>query len=163
MSSITISASEAVSLKPVIVATFVAVALVIAIHFFMLQVVFPNTGGFVDIYVPAKNGGKSYFTNPNEFQAMSYIAIGIAVALAVVTNVLAFVAKQQRIAVLLASFFLTCAGIYGATILGNGLYELLGDAWFILGVAAPLAIAFGMETYLLIRMKSTLNPRVNKG
>lgn len=156
MTSSSISGQDAVSPKPIIIVVALWVALVAAVHFFMLQVVYPNTGGFVDIYVPAKTGGHSYFTDPSEFQTMSYIAIGIALALAAATWFAVSKAKRLQIEVMLASFFLTCAGLYAATILGNGFHEWLGGAWSAVGIAVPLLIAATGQIYLFQTMKAVM-------
>lgn len=155
--------TDTISPKPVIIVAILWVALVMAVHFFMLQVVYPNTGGWADIYVPAKSGGHSYFTDAGEFQTISYIAIGVAVALAAATLFAVSRGKRLQIKVMLASFFLTAAGLYGATILGNGFHEWLGGAWSAAGIAIPLLIALGGQIYLFKTMKAVLTTGVRKG
>ncbi len=139
--------TDTISPKPVIVVALLWVALVVAVHFFMLQVIYPNAGGWVDIYIPAKSGGRGYF----------------AVALAAATLFAVSRGKRLQIEVMLASFFLTAAGLYGATILGNGFHEWLGGAWSAAGIAMPLLIALAGQIYLFKTMKSVLTTGVRKG
>lgn len=109
------------------------------------------------MYVPSRYGGDTYFMSPDEFNLMSYIVIGIAIAnLAVIT----WLVNRGKIFVSglisMTVSNLLFAG-YGSVIIGNVLSEQFGTGWSVIGVLVNVAVAIALFVPIILSIRSSKN------
>lgn len=136
----------------------IVAGLTILLHFFILYVVFPKAGGTLDLYVPAKTGGKTFLVNPDEFLVASYVAIGLSV-IGTIAVMLLLRAKKMQLATTVMVGVVVLAMIYIATYGGNAIHEMWGDGWTAAGLIAIFILWFALELPLISSMSAVARKR----
>lgn len=76
--------SHTVQPKVFLYISLAVVALLLALHLFMLFVLFPNQGGSMNLHMPGRSGGYDLYVDVDRFKALNGAILSVAVALAVV-------------------------------------------------------------------------------
>lgn len=118
------------------------------LNLFMTMYVLPHFEGFLDVYIAAKNGGKSYFMNADWFATFSGIFLTAMVAATVVVALLA--RRRRQAATLLTVAIIIVSAIYVGTFIGNALYRLWGIWPALLAVVAVIVGVFVAEFPLIV-------------
>ncbi len=130
----------------------------VVLHFFVLQIVYPNIVGSLDVYIPAKTGGKDYLVGVDTFTIISIISLVVVVVMAGIVAVLLRLKKTN------ATIMATCAalvlsGMYAAIIVGNSFHALWGTLWSVIGVIAIVIAVTALEFPLIMSIDSPMNRR----
>lgn len=118
-----------VSLRYLMSVCIGAMALIGALNLFMTMYVLPHFEGFLDVYIAARNGGRSYFMHADWFMTFSSIFIAAVVAVTVIVAILARRHRQGATVLTIATIIFSV--VYIVTFMSNALYQLWGTwpAW----------------------------------
>lgn len=152
--------SKTIPTKYYVLVSCVIIALIAALHFFMVYVVIPSQGGSISLYVPAKSGGKNYFIDVDEFLLVAYIALGFAVIASIAVQLL-LRANKRRLATVIMLWLNTLSMIYLATYGGNALDEMWGTLPMVLGVIAIAVAGFSLSFPLIGAMADPVHKRLS--
>ena len=115
-----------VSLRYLMSVCIGTLVLVGALNLFMTMYVLPHFEGFLDVYIAARNGGRSYFMHADWFMTFSSIFITAVIAATVIVAILARRHRQGATVLTIATIIFS--GVYIVTFMSNALYQLWG-AW----------------------------------
>lgn len=144
-----------------IILSSILLVITVSTRLFMELYAFPLLDNFMEIYIPAKSGGRSYFVDPDEFALVGNIAIIVA---AVFTALIVYLAKTGKIGALLITMLanFTAALMYFAVMFGN-IADAFWDGWWsVAGVIVALIIVFGLEVVAyknIVKTGRTIPPR----
>lgn len=128
-----------------------AVALVAFVHVFIAYIVMPLTDNYMRFYLPSKNGGKESYLTLDEYTIIGLSALGIALLFGIV---IALLVKYKKIsqATILTLILVASSFIYACLYIGNGLSDVWGGWWSLLGVSATILLGTYLELPLLFSM-----------
>lgn len=133
-------------------------ALLLALHLFMLFVVFPNQAGFMNLHIPSRSGGYDIPVTAESFMSLNGIILSVAAAItAVVVGMVR--AGKDGLATGATFLLLFSSIIYIALYVGSAFYALWGGLGATLGVVGVVAIGFSLELPLLMWMNQNLNKK----
>lgn len=137
-----------------------ALGLLGVLHLFMTMYVLPHFEGFLDVYIAARNGGRSYFMHADWFATFSSIFIA---AILVAVIVIAILARRHRqAAATLTVALLIVTAVYLATFIGNAFYQLWGVWAATLGIIALVVGVFAVEFPLILSLADPRSRFVKK-
>lgn len=150
--------SKVIPTKYYILVSCVIIALIVALHLFMVYAVLPSQGGSISLYIPAKSGGKDFFIDVDDFLVVAYIALGFAVLASIAVQLL-LRANKRSAATVLMLWLNTLSMIYLATYGGNALDEMWGTLPMVLGVVAVAIAGFSLSFPLIGAMADSVRKR----
>lgn len=120
------------------------------LHLFMTMYVLPHFEGFLDVYIAARNGGRSYFMHADWFATFSGIFIAAILVAVIVIVILA--RRHRQAAATLTVALLIVSAVYLATFIGNAFYQLWGVWVATLGIIALVVGVFAVEFPLILSL-----------
>jgi hypothetical protein len=158
MSIETILKSKTIQPKTFFYICLAVVALLLALHLFMLFVVLPSQAGFMNLHIPTRSGGYDLPVTTEGFASLNGILLSIAAAVtAVVAGMLR--AKKDSLAIGVTFLLLFSAVVYTALYVGSAFYTLWGGFGATLGVLAVIGLGFALEFPLLMWMNQNLKKK----
>lgn len=134
------------------------VALLLALHLFMIFVVLPSQAGFMNLHIPTRSGGYDLPVATEGFASLNGIILAIAAgATAVIAGMIR--SKKDGLAVGVTFLLLFSSIVYIALYVGSATYALWGGLGATLGVLAIIAIGFALEFPLLMWMNQNLKSK----
>lgn len=143
--------NKQLSSKKLLLITGTAVAVVAFVHVFIAYIVMPLTNNYMRFYLPSKNGGKESYLTLDEFTTIGLSALGITLLFGVAIALLVKFKKISQ-ATTLALILVAGSFIYSCLYIGNGLSDVWGGWWSILGVSATILLGTYLELPLLFSM-----------
>lgn len=156
MSIETILKSHTIQPKVFFHISLAVVALLLALHLFMVFVVLPAQAGFMNLHIPTRSGGYDLPVTTEGFMSLNTIILSVAAGVAGVVSGMIH-SKKNGLAVGATFLLLFSAVVYTALYVGSAAYALWGGLGATLGVIAVVAIGFALEFPLLMWMNQNLN------
>lgn len=134
------------------------VALLLALHLFMLFVVFPDQAGFMNLHIPSRSGGYDLPVTIGGFTSFNSIILSVAAGVAGVVSGMIH-SKKNGLAVGVTFLLLFSAAVYMALYIGSATYALWGGLGATLSVVAVVGVCFALEFPLLMWMNQNLKSK----
>ena len=158
MSIETILKSHTIQPKVFFRISLAVVALLLALHLFMLFVVFPDQAGFMNLHIPTRSGGYDLPVTAEGFMSLNSIILSIAAGVAGVISGMIH-SNKNGLAVGAAFLLLFSVAVYTALYVGSATYALWGGLGATLGVVAVVGVCFALEFPLLMWMNQNLTKK----
>jgi hypothetical protein len=158
MSIETILKSHTIQPKVFFRISLAVVALLLALHLFMLFAVFPDQAGFMNLHIPSRSGGYDLPVTTEGFTSLSSIILSVAAGVAGVVSGMIH-SKKDGLAIGTTFLLLFSAAVYTALYVGSATYALWGGLGATLGVIGVVAIGFALELPLLMWMNQNLKKK----
>lgn len=158
MSIETVLKSHTIQPKVFFYISLAVVALLLALHLFMVFVVLPSQAGFMNLHIPTRSGGYDLPVTAEDFMSLNGILLAVAAGVAAVIAGM-IRSKKDGLAVGATFLLLFSAATYTALYVGSATYALWGSLGATLGVLAIIAIGFALELPLLMWMNQNLTKK----
>lgn len=149
------------SSKKLLVITSTAVAMVALVYVFIAYVVMPLTDNSMRFLIPSKLGSKESYMTLDEFMNIGLIALAIALFFGIAIALLVKYKKMSQ-AVVLAMILVAGAFFYTCLYVGNGLGDVWGGGWSIVGVALTILLGALLQVPLLLAVDEPYKRARNK-